>query len=142
MISTKSSKKNFFILFLVTILLAACSNESTHMEQLKQPLQQWQVNNNILVIEFHAESPSGKFNFQNGTTQLNSNNPITTSTLFGVGIITKTMVSIIALKLEDQEKLSLESTAVEFLPLYKNWKNITIRQPLNMIRGIPNVCDS
>ncbi|OGT65979.1 MAG: hypothetical protein A3J38_10400 [Gammaproteobacteria bacterium RIFCSPHIGHO2_12_FULL_45_9] len=67
--------------------------------------------------------------------------PIKKTTVFGVGSITKTFISVLILQLEAQKKLKLSDTLGQYMPQYPHWRHITIRHLLNMSSGIPNFTD-
>lgn len=63
--------------------------------------------------------------------------PINKNNLFQIGSITKSFTSIIILDLEKQGILNINQTIGDWLPQYAKWKNITIKQLLNMTSTIP-----
>ncbi|WP_454781071.1 serine hydrolase domain-containing protein [Legionella sp. WA2022007384] len=63
---------------------------------------------------------------------------ITPSNLFDIGSITKSFTALIILQLQTEDKLSLNDPLGKWLPQYPNWKNVTLRQLLNMTSRIPN----
>lgn len=68
--------------------------------------------------------------------------PISPTTLFQIGSITKSFTSTVILQLEDEKKLSLNDTLQQWLPQYPKWSHITIKQLLNMTSGLPNYSDT
>lgn len=66
------------------------------------------------------------------------NQEITSNSLFDIGSITKSFTSLILLQLQTEGVLSLDDTLGKWLPQYPNWKEVTLRQLLNMTSGIPN----
>lgn len=64
--------------------------------------------------------------------------PITSNNLFDIGSITKSFTALILLQLQTEDKLTLDDPLGKWLPQYPNWKNVTLRQLLNMTSGIPN----
>ncbi|HAT6901826.1 TPA: serine hydrolase domain-containing protein [Legionella pneumophila] len=63
---------------------------------------------------------------------------ITPLNLFDIGSITKSFTSLILLQLQTEGKLSLDDPLGKWLPQYKEWKDVKLRQLLNMTSGIPN----
>ena len=66
------------------------------------------------------------------------NQLITPNNLFDIGSITKSFTSLILLQLQTEGKLSLQDPLGKWLPQYSQWKDVTLRQLLNMTSGIPN----
>ncbi|HBD7396654.1 serine hydrolase domain-containing protein [Legionella longbeachae] len=64
--------------------------------------------------------------------------PITPNNLFDIGSITKSFTSLLLLQLQTENKLTLDDKLGKWLPQYPNWKDVTLRQLLNMTSGIPN----
>jgi D-alanyl-D-alanine carboxypeptidase len=65
--------------------------------------------------------------------------PLTTSSRFRLGSITKTYTATLVLQVVEEGKLKLTDTLDQFLPLVPNAKKITIEQILSHRSGIPNV---
>lgn len=66
---------------------------------------------------------------------------ITPSNLFDIGSITKSFTAVILLQLQTEGKLSLEDPLGKWLPQYKQWQKVTLKQLLNMTSSIPNYSD-
>ena len=61
--------------------------------------------------------------------------------LFQIGSSSKSFTSVVLLQLEAEGflgKNGLNSTVGDYLPEYTKWKNVTIKQLLNMTSGIPD----
>ena len=62
---------------------------------------------------------------------------VTPADLFQIGSITKSFTSVAILRLEAAQKLTIEDRLGQWLPQYPEWKNVTIRQMLDMTSPIP-----
>ena len=63
--------------------------------------------------------------------------PVTEDSLFQIGSISKSFLSVVVLQLEAENKLNIENTVEDFFPnRYPKWNKITIKKLLNMTSGI------
>ena len=63
---------------------------------------------------------------------------ITANNLFDIGSITKSFTALLLLQLHAEGKLTLDDPLGKWLPQYPQWKEVHLRQLLNMTSGIPN----
>jgi len=67
---------------------------------------------------------------------------ISAQTLFQIGSITKSFTAAVVLQLATAGKLTLNDTLETWLPQYKKWSDVTLKQLLNMTSGLPNYSDT
>lgn len=80
-----------------------------------------------IIADYYA----GRVSNAKNAGAINKNN------LFQIGSITKSFTSIIILDLEKQGVLNINQTIGDWLPQYPKWKDIKIKQLLNMTSTIP-----
>ena len=73
-----------------------------------------------------------------GTTDAAGRTDITTQTQFEIGSITKQFTAAAIMQLAEAGKLKLSDKLAKYVPEYTAGKNVTIRQLLNQISGIPD----
>jgi len=88
----------------------------------------------IPAVSLLVITPNKRISILSGTTQLDGKKPITKSNLFGVGSITKTFISAMILKLEANGKLNINDRLGKFLPEYKKWQNVSLKEKIYYIQ--------
>ena len=148
-------KKGLFSLSLIAFLVAPTSyvnanNDGVSTKQLQKIVddyyKKYSTNEKFTAIAASVLIPHGKkadvndiktvvagtIGFPPLTQQITPNN------LFDTGSITKSFTALILLQLQTEGKLSLQDPLGKWLPQYKQWKDVTLRQLLNMTSSIPN----
>jgi D-alanyl-D-alanine carboxypeptidase len=103
---------------------------------LQKKLDDYRVKNNIPAITMTINKGNLTLNFYSGTMAKNSRIPVDHNSLFEIGSVTKTHTAIILLQLEAEGKLNIEDKIGKWVPEYSAWKDISIKQLLNMTSGV------
>lgn len=138
-----------FILFCTPPVLYA-TNDSSLTSQLQKEIEdyykKYSKKEKFTAIAASVLIPQNQTNFKkeiktvvHGTLGYPPlSQPVTPTNLFDIGSITKSFTALILLQLQTENKLTLDDRLGKWLPQYPNWKDVSLRQLLNMTSGIPN----
>ncbi len=73
-----------------------------------------------------------------GLRDVAKNLPVDADTRFEIGSVTKQFTAAAILRLQEQGKLSIDDSLAKYLPSFPHASEITLRQLLNQISGLPN----
>jgi D-alanyl-D-alanine carboxypeptidase len=141
------------ILYAFFVSTATADDACKLVKPLETPIQKtldtWRLKEKIpsIVVSFSLPYNPCIYNFYSGTTLKDGKTHVNAKTLFQIGSLTKTFIAAIILQLESEGKLRLEDPISQTVKMngqwlpqdkYERWKNITIKQLLNMTSGIYN----
>lgn len=134
-----STKTNTLLILILMILFTGCKKENTFTEKVDA----------IIAKDFKADEPGGAFVilkndnivYSNafGVEDTNTKKPITSSSLFNLGSISKTFVANGILILQNEGKLKLTDSLIKYFPAFKNQeiaKQVTIKHLLTHTSGL------
>ncbi|HSW70014.1 MAG TPA: serine hydrolase domain-containing protein [Gammaproteobacteria bacterium] len=130
--------KKLVISFLLSIFITTTGFCDSSKNELQSFLDSWRAQKKVPGVILLVSTPTKHEILTSGSTRLNGGDAITASTLFAVGSITKTFTSAMILRLEAEGRLNINDKMSQYFPQYPRWKEITIKQLLNMTSGIQN----
>ena len=129
------------LFFYIPLIFAANINKAQLLSIANKYLTDHQHDEHIsaiqLTIKLKGKSP---VSVSTGSKVIAKYEPVNNNSLFQIGSITKSFVTAIILQLEADPayQFSIEDRLGKFFPKYPRWKEITIKQLMNMTSGIPS----
>jgi D-alanyl-D-alanine carboxypeptidase len=138
-------RKKVFLFSVIAIVF--CTNvfsaENAECANLKNILNEFRNQYHIGGMALYVSTPKLECYLFSGTIHNQSKKQITENNLWQIGSITKSYFSAILLQLEAESEaqkipiqFNISQPLSQWLPQYKEWRNITIKQLLNMTAGI------
>jgi D-alanyl-D-alanine carboxypeptidase len=77
--------------------------------------------------------------FVAGSNGISDPTPINENSLFQIGSVTKSFITLVILQIAQKNKISIDDDTIieKWFPEYPKWKHITLRQLMDMTSGIP-----
>lgn len=126
-----------FLLFVSLNLLAGPLQEINSKQQFESFLSESPFNGVLLV----ASKDKVIFKKAFGVRNFTDNSPLLTTDKFQIGSVSKQFTAAALLKLQQENKLSIDDQITKHLPQYPGLKDITIRDVLNHTSGVANYTD-
>jgi CubicO group peptidase (beta-lactamase class C family) len=127
-----SLQKLMLMFFLIIASQTALTNNAN---QTQTYFNQWAQQNKIVGAALAINNKSYVY----GSSDLLHAQPVTAETEFGIGSVTKTLITFILLKLEERELLNIHDVVTVYLPQYDKLKKVTIQQLMQMTAGFNDV---
>jgi len=125
------------LLFFSSLSFAGPMQTISSVSELNAYLNEAHFNGVLLV----SKNEEILFKKAFGVKDFVSNSPLTTNDRFQIGSVTKQFVAASILKLQEENKLSIDDDVTKYLPEYAVYKGIKIRDVLNHTSGIANYTD-
>ncbi|MFC1731374.1 serine hydrolase domain-containing protein [candidate division KSB1 bacterium] len=148
----KSIRTGYIVMFFFSILLLHCSggpafeNDRQIASKLEPIINDYMVTYNLPGLAIGIVKDK-KVVYANGfgLKSINSDDSVTSTTLFHMASISKPFVATAIMQLSEQGKIDINSPVTDYLPYFKlgdeRYKSITIQQMLSHISGMPDVED-
>ncbi|WP_430409780.1 serine hydrolase [Kordia sp.] len=141
---------------LLTVIICLCFLFGCKKETKKNlSPKALQIKNALLKQKDHFDAPGIAFGLikndtilyadAHGVKSLDTNEPLTSRSLFHMASVSKPFVATAIIQLVEQGKIDLEEKLTHYLPYYtmedERYKDITIKHMLTHTSGIPNIND-
>jgi CubicO group peptidase (beta-lactamase class C family) len=131
-------KSIFVMLFLVSFtVFAGPMLEVQNQAEFESYLLESNFNGVLLV----AKKDQILFKKAFGVKDFKTNTALTTEDKFQIGSVSKQFIAAAIIKLQEDQKLSIDDEVVKYLPKYQSLKGIKIRDLLNHTSGVANYTD-
>lgn len=112
------------------------------MKNFQKFVKKWRKDNNVMAIVISCKHHNKNIiEIADGYTDREHKKTISSNNLFCNASITKSFISTLCLKLQEENLLNIDAYIGKYIAEYPRWKKITIRSLLNMSSGIPNFTD-
>ncbi len=131
---------NKIISVIICIIICKCIN-AQNMEQLNEFIDVLYENDKFMGSLSVLKEGNLIFNKSVGYSQIinNEKQPITETSKFRIGSVTKTFTAVMIFQLVDEGKINLDSKLANYFPKIKNANHIAIANLLNHSSGLFNI---
>jgi D-alanyl-D-alanine carboxypeptidase len=130
-------KKSFFVLVFLTLNAVAATDDAIQAI-INHHLEKYAHTEHFSAIQVSIKAGSQRNTYVAGTRAISSAIPLTPTSLFDIGSITKSFTAALVLLAEGEGKIQVNAPLRNYLKDYPHWGDISLTELLNMSSGIPN----
>ncbi|MCW8419235.1 beta-lactamase family protein [Fluoribacter dumoffii] len=135
-------KKNFIIIFCWTLLVPvkiANAALAITKQKIDNIVTEFMQNNHVPGLALAVLQDGKPFLIKGyGYAHIETNDPVNTETLFGIGSVSKVITAFALMTLVQEGKINLDNSILAYVrKAPQQWRNVTVRELLSHSSGIP-----